>query len=186
MPAGSQVSALVGFSNGGNRPLLVKAVRASIRNLDDFNYIYENYTVMDIGATVEAGEQASYMYKFTPGKALDPRNVAMEVVVDYIDDDDEDYMTDAAFNGTITITGSVQKMDMDQIIQLVFFALVFIGGAWYLNNSESGAKILANAGVSQISASKVETGTEATSDATDDDWAAAATSYGKKKKKGSK
>merc|ERR1719272_1020614 len=176
MPAGAVVSALVGFSNGGNRPLVVKAIRASIRDLNDFNYIYENYTAFEVGATVEAGEQASYMYEFTPGKGLDPRDVAMEIAVDYVDDDDEDFETDAAFNGTVTITAFNGAFDMDQIVQLIFFAVVGIGGAWYLTNSEVGGKVTAMA-----TGGALETGPE--SSAADDDWTTAA-SPGLKQKKG--
>jgi hypothetical protein len=164
MPAGAVVSALVGFSNGGNRPLLVKSVRASIRDLNDFNYVYENYTALVVGATVEAGEQASYMYEFTPGKGLDPRDVAMEIAVDYVDDDDEDFETEAAFNGTVTITAFNGAFDMDQIVQLIFFAVVGIGGVWYLTNSEVGGKVMG------VATGSIETGTEASS-AGDDDWA---------------
>ena len=59
------------------------------------------FTVSPVGITVDGGEQATSMYKFTPGVTIEPRDVAFEVVVEYSDDDDGVFSA-AAYNGTIT------------------------------------------------------------------------------------
>lgn len=52
IPAGSEISALVGFHNVGNRPYIVKSVQGSIRDAADFSFVLQNFTSLTVGTRV--------------------------------------------------------------------------------------------------------------------------------------
>jgi len=177
IPAGTEIKLLVGIHNIANRPFNIKNVRASIRNPADFSYVLQNFTVSPVGITVDGGEQATSMYKFTPGVTIEPRDVAFEVVVEYSDDDDGVFSA-AAYNGTITISDSEQPFDPRSIVKL-FISLGFAAFMiyYFFLGQEQSEKLMTET---------VERGT-ATTKPEDDDWLAEtksskATGAGKKKK----
>ena len=89
IPAGSEISSLIGFHNVGDRPFIVKGVQASLRDANDFAFVLQNFTNLPVGSLIDGGEQASIMYKFLPENTLDPRDVTLELVVTYSDEDDD-------------------------------------------------------------------------------------------------
>ena len=51
---------------------------------------------------MHGGDQASFVYKFTPAATLDPRDVSLTVQINYSDDEDEAMFHGIAFNSTVT------------------------------------------------------------------------------------
>jgi len=156
IPAGSEISALVGFHNVGNRPYIVKSVQGSIRDAADFSFVLQNFTSLTVGTTIDGGEQASIMYKFLPENDLDPRDVSLEIAVNYADEDDDAVFSSAAFNSTITITDSEAGTPLLSYVRSLVLLACFVYGALQF---VPGAEEVTTQIKTQAKSAMVETGT---------------------------
>ena len=182
IPAGSEISSLIGFHNVGDRPFIVKGVQASLRDANDFAFVLQNFTNLPVGSLIDGGEQASIMYKFLPENTLDPRDVTLELVVTYSDEDDDATFVSAAFNGTITITDSEQATPWSFYIKWLLCVLLLAYGSYMIlpGADEIAEQVEATAKTAMKAAGKSkETGT---AEDVDDDWLSAANASGKVKK----
>jgi hypothetical protein len=183
IPAGSEISSLVGFHNVGNRPFILKSVQGSLRDATDFDFVLQNFTNLPVGSLIDGGEQASIMYKFLPENTLDPRDVTLEIVVTYSDEDDDAAFVSAAFNSTITITNSEQPTPYSFYVKwLCCFALLGYGAVMIVpgadeikDQAEATLKTTLKAG----GVAAAETGT---SDEVEESWTASMNQAGKVKK----
>ena len=183
IPAGSEISALVGFHNVGNRPYIVKSVQGSIRDAADFSFVLQNFTLLDVGTSIDGGEQASIMYKFLPENSLDPRDVSFEIAVNYADEDDDAVFSSAAFNGTITITDSETGTPLLVYIKsLVAFACIIYGALQFVPGAEEVTTQIKSQAKSAMD--QVETGTTKKAEVSWTDGMIQAGKSGKKKKAG--
>eukprot|EP01137_Pigoraptor_chileana_P034219 Opistho-2@26428 len=165
-PAGDVVRAAIGFSNKGEKDLLVTKIDGSFRYPQDFNYIIQNFTSLDVGEIVRPNTEASFSYYFRPDPNFDARPFGLIVTVDYIDSQGTSYRS-TLFNETIAVTELVEGFDTLTFQLYVTLAGLALLGAFFIQRALGSA---IGKSSRKTRAARVETGTRSTATAADNEW----------------
>jgi len=144
-PAGSEVTALVGFNNVGDKPYVIKSISASFHSIDEsdggYEYVIQNFTALPVEHSctpegspgeLHGGDQASFIYKFTPEATLNPRDMTLALVINYSDEDDDSLFHSAAFNGTVTIVDAELGISiLEWLKTLAYLAVAAYAAEYY-------------------------------------------------------
>lgn len=85
LPAGKDVSLLVGFTNQGNVDFLVESMEASFRYAMDFSFHLQNFSAIAYNRLVKPKEQATFAYSFFVSDAYSTRPYGFTVNLNYKD-----------------------------------------------------------------------------------------------------
>ncbi|EGD74083.1 hypothetical protein PTSG_05775 [Salpingoeca rosetta] len=123
IPAGAIVTAVVGLDNKADSPFVVSSIEGSLGAPFDYTQSFQNFTAMPIELRVDAGQQATFTYKFRPSDRFEPRDFALAVVVN-LKDQSEGLFVNTAFNQTITLTDPESDVSSKAIFGYILFAAV--------------------------------------------------------------
>lgn len=162
IPAGAIVSAVIGVDNQGETPYIVQSIQGAIGNPLDFQS-FQNFSEMPVELRVDAGEQATFTYRFRPSERFEPRDFLLTVVVN-LKDKDEGLFVNTAFNQTVTLTDPESEGGV--VTLLAYGAIAVAAAVFYMKNAENNGNNSNNgkksSGSNKKAASKVETGTNMT------------------------
>jgi len=166
-PAGSIVTALIGFHNKGQNAFTVQNIEASLRHLQDFSFHIQNFTNEAVNQEIKSHEHATFLYKFKPHESFDPRDFGFVLNVHYIDNNEAPYRH-TALNSTVHIVDSEESFDTRSFIAYV--STLAIGVLGVLVYKQKSTKPAAAANKKKEA---VETGTSKKTEV-DNDWLASA------------
>ncbi|KAI1297295.1 Translocon-associated protein subunit alpha [Halotydeus destructor] len=165
LPAGKDVSFLVGFANTGQKDLIIDTMEASIRYAQDFSYHLQNFTAIGYNKVVRPREEATLAYGFFVSDQYSARAYGLTVNLYYRDAEGNQYVN-AAFNETVNIIELDEGLDTETFflyIVLIGFVVLIVVGIQQLLSSYTGKSS------SSFSKPKVEMGTNNSNDV-DYDW----------------
>jgi len=163
LPAGKDVSFLVGFANKGTKDFTINSMEASFRYAMDFSYHLQNFSAIAYNRVVRSQEEATLSYSFFVSDAYSARPYGFTVNVYYSDPEGNQYVN-AVFNETVTIIELDEGLDGE-----TFFLYVFLGGIVVLAFVGIQQLVSSKRGSSSSSKPKVEMGTTNPNDV-DYDW----------------
>lgn len=139
--AGEQVEALIGFDvSVDGQAQHVEFVRAALESVAQPGYVVQNMTGTLYNRTVQRGEAATLVYKFTPDKQIDPRDYGLVIQVWFHEGEDEaERSTLAAFNGTVTLVDASSAVDV-QMIVMVLILCGIAAALWKLASKKGGRR----------------------------------------------
>jgi len=85
LPAGKDVSFLVGFTNNGKTNFVVESMEASFRYAMDFSFHLQNFSAIAYNRLVKPNEQATFAYSFFVSEAYSTRPYGFTVNLNYKD-----------------------------------------------------------------------------------------------------
>ena len=85
LPAGRDVSFLVGFTNKAKTNFLVETMEASFRYAMDFSFHLQNFSAIQYNRLVKPNEQATFAYSFFVSDAYSTRPYGFTVNLHYKD-----------------------------------------------------------------------------------------------------
>lgn len=85
LPAGKDVSFLVGFTNKGKNNFLVESMEGSFRYAMDFSFHLQNFSAIAYNRLVKPNEQATFAYSFFVSDAYSTRPYGFTVNLNYRD-----------------------------------------------------------------------------------------------------
>jgi len=121
LPAGKDVSFLVGFVNKGQRDLVIDSMEASFRYAMDFNFHLQNFTAIAYNRVVKPREEATLAYSFFVSEAYSTRPYGLTVNLFFKDAEGKQYVN-AVFNETVSIVELDEGLDGE-----TFFLYVVLG-----------------------------------------------------------
>ncbi|EDQ86221.1 uncharacterized protein MONBRDRAFT_28449 [Monosiga brevicollis MX1] len=162
-PAGSIVSAVVGVRNAASEPIIVNAMAASIRPLEDMTQSFQNLSLIFLADRIEPGEEASFNYKFRPSERFEPATFALVLDVGFTDAQDRQFVVQA-HNTSVTITEAEDDGDLTGLLPFVSMAALAAFAYVYLQKPE----LLQTAAAPAAKPEKIERGTRAS--ASGNEW----------------
>jgi len=128
-------SILIGVSNNGDSEYTIHTLEASFRYPLDFNQVLQNFTTYRYGVHLKPGEQATMSYKWPIRSLYEPAEFGFTVLVNYEDADGILYQS-AGFNKTILIVDPIKSSFDLEVLFILIFVVLFIGGvAYFVNNT---------------------------------------------------
>jgi len=121
LPAGKDVSFLVGFTNKGQKDLVVDTMEASFRYAMDFNFHLQNFSAIAYNRVVKPREEATLAYSFFVSEAYSTRPYGFTVNLYYKDAEGNQYVN-AVFNETVSIVELDEGLDGE-----TFFLYILLG-----------------------------------------------------------
>jgi len=153
LPAGKDVSFLVGFANKGQKVLTIESMEASFRYAMDFSYHLQNFSAIAYNRVVKPREEATLAYAFFISDQYSTRPYGFTVNLYYKDAEGNQYVN-AVFNETVSIVELDEGLDGETFFLYILLGaivvLVLVGAQQFLSSSK---KRLTS------SKAKVETGT---------------------------
>eukprot|EP00045_Choanoeca_perplexa_P021792 m.7360 g.7360 ORF g.7360 m.7360 type:complete len:264 (-) comp8805_c0_seq2:135-926(-) len=174
MPAGSVVTALVTVVNKGRAAVLVDRMDGSIRPLQDMKQSFQNLSTIYMADMVEAGQQASFTYKFMPSPRFEPADFGFVLEVSFKDDDGS-HFSQQAHNTSVSIVEEEDDFDITTLLSYAVVVAIAVAAYFQFNASKAPA--------AKAASTPTETGTKAS--AQGNEWLADANTpkvNGRKKK----
>jgi translocon-associated protein subunit alpha len=130
MPIGEAVSAVVGLVNNGEEAVQVAFIMGSINSPFDFNFHVQNFSLLPINVTLDAGEERTFEYKFMPHPSLDPIELRVALTIFYEELGQHSFST-TFYNESVTFIEVGPLIDMKSISKYssgfgIGFALLFV------------------------------------------------------------
>jgi len=122
LPAGKDVSFLVGFTNNGKTNFIVESMEASFRYAMDFSFHLQNFSAIAYNRLVKPNEQATFAYSFFVSEAYSTRPYGFTVNLNYKDAEGNEYLS-PVFNETVSIIELDEGLDGE-----TFFLYVILTG----------------------------------------------------------
>ncbi|KAJ9454037.1 Translocon-associated protein subunit alpha [Diplonema papillatum] len=135
--AGQPTKALVTFSNAGDTTYQLEFLNAHLASAHQMDHIVQNLTGILINRTVNEGESASVLYKFTPWKELEPRDYNLVLQLYFMSEDDNERISLSAFNQTVPVHDGTSSFD----IQGLFLVILVVAGIGFAYNNFRGKKV---------------------------------------------
>nr|CAG4642088.1 EOG090X0ETF [Eurycercus lamellatus] len=121
LPAGQIAEFLIGLSNKGEKEILIDTVEAAFHYPMDHSFVIQNFSAIQYGKVVRAGQQATVAYSFIPAEPFAGRPFGLSVNMAYRDSDGRIY-SESIFNETINITEVDEGLDGETFFLYLFFA----------------------------------------------------------------
>jgi len=138
LPIGQKVTVLVGFSNRGQTAYNLTAIGAHLHSPFDYNYYIQNFTYREVNSLIEAGEEGSIEYSFTPDKSLEPLEFHLSLALYYNDTATGQFYRNAIINGTIELIDVSSGFDVKTLFQYIL-AFAGLGLAAYIGLNLTGS-----------------------------------------------
>ncbi|XP_031474923.1 translocon-associated protein subunit alpha-like [Nymphaea colorata] len=162
VPAGEKAELLIGLNNGGEVPLKVQAISASLHLPFDHRLLVQNLTLQEFyNASVPVSVQATFPYIFAVNKYLQPG--AFDLVGTIVYEVDEQQYSSVFYNGTIEVVEAGGFLSVESVF-LVTLGIAITGllGLWIYGQIQNLSKKTKRV-------KKVEVGT-GTTDSDMDEW----------------
>ncbi|CAN6485365.1 unnamed protein product [Victoria cruziana] len=162
VPAGGKAELLVGLNNGGEVPLKVQTITATLHLPFDHRLLVQNLTMKELyNAAVPVSVQATFPYVFDINKYLQPG--AFDLVGTIVYEVDEQQYNSVFYNGTIEVIEAGGFVSVESVF-LVTLAIAITGllGLWIYGQLQNLSKKTKRV-------KKVEVGT-GTADGDMDEW----------------
>jgi len=160
-PVGEKITVLIGFKNTGKSGFNISYVGAHLNSPFDLSYYIQNFTVREVGATVEPNNEISIEYAFMPDKSLEPLEFHLNAWVLYNNTANDMFMTTFQ-NGTIELIEKPSEFDAKQFFSYVLFAGV-LGLVGYIFLSLSGSLNKTSSSVDRSRSSSSHSGSSSSS-----------------------
>jgi len=138
VPAGKPVNVLVGFNNrhtkDEGKSFVLNSIEASFRYPQEYSYSLQNFTVLRMNQEVEAMQEATVEYSFTPSAHLAGRPFGLMMVLQYHDTDSKQYVH-AVFNETVNVVEVDEGFDGETFFMYVFvlvMSVLLLFGVYHL------------------------------------------------------
>jgi len=132
-PAGETIEALIAFENQNEKDdFSIEYVRGALTSPQDFGHYLQNFTGSLHNTTVQKGQEACLLYRFTPDVNIDPREYGVIIEVFYQNENNETFLS-TVFNGTVHITDPHSSFDGQTLfayLSIVGFTGLIGFGAW--------------------------------------------------------
>jgi len=125
IPVGKEVTALIGFSNTGDKAFNVTGIGAHLHSPYDFAYYIQNFTAYEIEGVIEPGSQLSIEYTFKPDPSLEPLEFHLSGWILYNDSDNNEFRS-TFVNGTIELVEAPSDFDIRGVFTW-FLAVAALG-----------------------------------------------------------
>lgn len=134
--AGDPIKTIVAFSNEGRLRYHVWGVIASLNNDKMFDIYVQNFSYAIVNKTVEAGDELSFSYEFTPNARLDIRPFSLAITMFYeaqssIGNAIRGHST-TFYNSTVVTAPGTQSMSNNMFLLCFFVGVAAAVGAWFV------------------------------------------------------
>lgn len=133
LPAGKDVSFLVGFSNKGKQDFTVHSLEASFRYAMDFSFHLQNFSAIQYNRLVRPDEEATFAYSFLVSEGYSSRPYGFTVNLNYKDAEGQEYTT-AVFNQTVSIIELDEGLDGETFFLYVLMAALVVLMGFLVNH----------------------------------------------------
>eukprot|EP00823_Brevimastigomonas_motovehiculus_P005314 TRINITY_DN388_c0_g1_i1.p1 TRINITY_DN388_c0_g1~~TRINITY_DN388_c0_g1_i1.p1 ORF type:complete len:283 (-),score=72.98 TRINITY_DN388_c0_g1_i1:106-954(-) len=124
-PLSTEIVALIGVSNSGDTPVNISYIGAHFHSPYDYNYYIQNFTVRELGVSVEPGKQTTLEYRFKPDKSLDALQFWFSGWIIYNNSDDTKVFRSQFHNSTIEMVEPSAEFDAKRIFTYFLYVAVF-------------------------------------------------------------
>jgi hypothetical protein len=124
-PVQTEVTALVGFHNTGEKAFNITGIAGSLHSPFDLGYYIQNFTAKFLGVVVEPGQQVTVDYQIKPRQDLEPLQFWFSAYVIYNDSDDAIFKT-TVYNNTIELVDKPSEFNVRRTFGYV--AVIAIAG----------------------------------------------------------
>ncbi|XP_057380786.1 translocon-associated protein subunit alpha-like [Daphnia carinata] len=162
LPAGQIAEFLVGFSNKGNRDMIIETVEAAFHYPMDHTFVIQNFSAIQYYKLVKPQQQATVAYSFIPAEPFAGRPFGLSINLAYRNNEGRVF-SEAVFNETINIVEVDEGLDGE-----TFFLYLFLAAGVVLM-LVLGQQALASMGKRRGGGSRLETGTARNTGSVSDD-----------------
>lgn len=133
--AGELIKTVVAFSNDGRLPYHVWGVMASLNNDKRFDIYVQNFSYSVVNKTVEAGNELSFSYAFTPNARLDISTFRLAITMFYEAQSSTGNAirghSSTFYNTTVITKPGTETMSNGMFMLFFFVGIAAAAGAWF-------------------------------------------------------